>query len=124
MSGWAIVTQRVVVGLSILAVLLLLHSFSLPQHGDSAIGTAMVLALALLLMADPQREIEQRAKTVFERGVALDLAADVADDAAEPGSQEFELSPGALELMGMGIAPHHDGGALGHAQIVVREECF
>ena len=51
MSGWAIVTQRVVVGVSILAVLLLLHSFSLPQHGDSAIGTAMVLALALLLMA-------------------------------------------------------------------------
>jgi hypothetical protein len=33
------------------------------------------------------------------------------DDAAE-GAQEFELAPGALELMGMGVAPHHDGGAL------------
>jgi hypothetical protein len=31
----------------------------------------------LLLMANPQREIEQRAKAVFERCVALDLAANV-----------------------------------------------
>jgi hypothetical protein len=34
-------------------------------------------ALALLLMADTQREIEQRAKAIFERRVACDLAADV-----------------------------------------------
>ena len=56
-------------------------------------------ALALLLMTDPQRPIEQRAQAVFERGIALDLAADVANDAAKTGSQEFELSPGALELI-------------------------
>src|SRR6202040_2746365 len=78
-------------------------------------------ALALLLMTDPQREIEQRAKAVFERGIALDLAADVANDAAKTGSQEFELSPGALELMRMGIAPDHDGGALGQAQIALAQ---
>jgi hypothetical protein len=42
-------------------------------------------ALALLLMTDPQREIEQRAKAVFERGIAVDLAADVANDAAKTG---------------------------------------
>ena len=78
-------------------------------------------ALALLLKADPQRQIEQRAQAVVERGIALDLAADVTNDAAETGSQEFELSPGALELMRMGIAPDHDGGALGQAQIALAQ---
>jgi hypothetical protein len=29
-------------------------------------------ALALLLMTNPQREIEQRAKAVLERGIVLD----------------------------------------------------
>jgi len=78
-------------------------------------------ALALLLMTNPQREIEQRAKAVLERGIVLDLAADVANDAAETGSQEFELSPGALELMRVGIAPDHDGGALGQVQIALAQ---
>jgi hypothetical protein len=58
-------------------------------------------ALALLVLAHTLREIEERAEAVFEHCVALDLAADVAVDAAEPGAQEFELSPGALELMRM-----------------------
>ena len=78
-------------------------------------------ALALLLKADPPGEIEQRAEAVLERGIALDLAADIADHAAEPGSKEFELAPGALELVGMRIAPHLDGGALGHAQIALAQ---
>src|SRR5258705_5139658 len=78
-------------------------------------------ALTLLLMAHTQRQIEQRAEAVFERCVALDLAADVADDAAEPGVQELKLPPGALELMGMRIAPDHDGGALGHPQIALAQ---
>ena len=78
-------------------------------------------ALALFLVADPQREIEQRSKAILERGIALDLASDVADDAAEPGAQEFELPPGALELVGMRVAPHHDGGALGQAQIALAQ---
>jgi hypothetical protein len=47
----------------------------------------------------------------LEIKIALDLATDVLDDAAEPGGQEFELPPGALELVGLRIAPHHDGGA-------------
>src|ERR1700693_565962 len=76
-------------------------------------------ALTLLLMANPQREIEQRTQAILERGIALALAANVPDEAAEPGAQEFELPPGALELVGMRIAPHHDGGALGHAQIAL-----
>jgi len=36
-------------------------------------------------------------------------------------AQEFELASGALELVGMGIASHHDGGALGHAQIALAQ---
>ena len=66
-------------------------------------------------------EIEQRAKAILERCVTLDLAPDVADDTAEPGAQEFEFSSGALELVGMGIAPDHDGGALGQAPIALAQ---
>src|SRR5262249_42513841 len=44
-------------------------------------------ALTLLLMADTQREVEQRAKAVFQRCVARDLAADVTNDAAKPRAQ-------------------------------------
>jgi hypothetical protein len=42
-------------------------------------------------MANTQREIEQRAKAVFERCVALDLAANVTDDAAKPRAQKLQL---------------------------------
>ena len=52
-------------------------------------------ALVLLLMANPQRKVEQRAKAIFERSIALDLAANVTNDAAELRAQEFELAPGA-----------------------------
>jgi hypothetical protein len=72
-------------------------------------------APTLLLVAEPQRETEQRTKAILKSGIAFDLAADVPDDAAEPGAREFELPPGALELVGM-RAPHHDGGALGHVR--------
>src|SRR5262252_4828584 len=68
---------------------------------------------ALLLMSNPQREIEQRAKAVFERCVALDLAANVTDDAAKPRAQKLQFPPRAFELVGMRVAPHHDGGTLG-----------
>src|SRR3984893_15122529 len=78
-------------------------------------------ALALLLMANPQREIEQRAKAVLKCAIAFYLAANVPDDAAEPGAQELQLPPGALELMRMRIAPDHDGGALGQAQIALAQ---
>ena len=41
---------------------------------------------------------------VLEPPIALDLAADVADDAAEIGAKLLEGSVGTLELLGMGIA--------------------
>ena len=47
----------------------------------------------------------------LESKIALDLATDVLDDAAEPGGQVFELPPDALELVSLRIAPHHDAGA-------------
>jgi hypothetical protein len=72
-------------------------------------------------MTNPQREIEQRAKAVLKCTIAVDLAANVPDDAAKPDAQEFKLSLGALELMRVGIAPDHDGGALGQAQIALAQ---
>src|SRR5262245_35936678 len=78
-------------------------------------------ALTLLLMSNPQREIEQRAKAVFERCVALDLAANVTDDAAKPRAQKLQFPPRAVELVGMHVAPHHDGGTLGEAQIALAQ---
>ncbi len=37
----------------------------------------------------------------------------------ETGAQELELTPGALELMGVDVAADHDRGALGQAQIAL-----
>jgi hypothetical protein len=61
-------------------------------------GTGHWPALTLLLMSNPQREIEQRAKAVFERCVALDFAANVTDDAAKPRAQKLQFPPRALNL--------------------------
>ncbi len=55
-------------------------------------GIDFVAALAMILVADAQREIEQRAEARLERVVGGDLAADVADDAAQSGAQELELA--------------------------------
>jgi hypothetical protein len=55
-------------------------------------------ALAVILKAHPMRQREEIGEAFPERRVAGDLAADVADDPAQPGLEEFELAPGALEL--------------------------
>src|SRR6266542_3249299 len=72
-------------------------------------------------MPNTKRESEQWAKAVFERCVALDLAANVTDDAAKPRAQKLQFPPGAFELVGMRVAPHHDGGPLGHPQIALAQ---
>src|SRR5262249_53545646 len=85
-----------------------------PMHSTSGACNGYTFCpLTLLLMANPQREIEQRAKAVFERCVALDFAANITDDAAKPRAQKLQFSPRAFELVGMRVAPHHDGGTLG-----------
>jgi hypothetical protein len=43
-------------------------------------------------MPNPQGEIKQRAKAILERGIALDLAANVPADAAKTGSELFFVS--------------------------------
>src|SRR5262249_35406315 len=54
-------------------------------------------ALMLVLMANPQREIEQRAEAVYEHCVALDLAANVTDDAFGSGGRPGPPRPKELE---------------------------
>jgi hypothetical protein len=43
--------------------------------------------------------------------VNIEADNEVPDDAAKTRSQEFEFAPGPLEVVGMRIAPDHDGGA-------------
>ena len=78
-------------------------------------------ALMLILGAHPLRQIKQRAEASFQRRIAINLAADVADDPPKPRPQELELAPGAFELVGVGIAADHDGGALRQAQIALAQ---
>jgi hypothetical protein len=54
-------------------------------------------ALALLLVAHPNREREEWAEAFFQCRIASDLAANIADDAAKPRAQELERAPCALE---------------------------
>ena len=43
----------------------------------------------LILGAHPLRQIEQRAKASFQHRIAINLAADVADDPTKPRPQEL-----------------------------------
>ena len=96
-----------------------------PVEGADALDLGRVqridlaAALTLILEAHLDRQIEQGLEASLELAIALDPATDVADDAAEPGAQELERLAGALELMGMSVAPDHDGGALGHADVAL-----
>jgi hypothetical protein len=71
------------------------------------------------LEAHPVRQGEQIGETLLQRLVTFDLAADVADYPAQSDAQEFELAPGALKLVRMGIAAHHDRRPLGHPPIAL-----
>ncbi len=76
-------------------------------------------ALAVILVAHLDREIEQRGELGFELRLSVSLAVDVADEAAEPDAQELQGVPGALELMRVGVASDHDGRPLGHSEIAL-----
>jgi hypothetical protein len=60
-------------------------------------------ALMRFLVTNPRREVEQRAKAIFEHRVAVDLAANVTGNTAKVGAQELQFPPGTLELVRMGI---------------------
>lgn len=56
-------------------------------------------ASTLLLLAHAARQQEQLGEGSFEPAIALNLAADVADDAAEIGAQLLQHPVGTLELL-------------------------
>ena len=80
-------------------------------------GIELPAALALLLRADLRGAAEWESKCLLERCLPFDLAADIADDAAEPALQDAQLPLMPLELLGMGIAARHHRGSLGDPQI-------
>src|SRR5450631_3551970 len=63
------------------------------------------------------RQHQHLCKRRFELAIALDLAADVANDAAEIGPQLLEHPVGALELLGVGITLVLDQGELAYPRI-------
>ena len=73
--------------------------------------------LALLLRSDLGRTRQRCFEDRFQFGAAFDLAADVADDPAEPAAQQAQLAMMALELFGVGIASRHHCRPLGDAPI-------
>ena len=79
----------------------------------------LAAALAVVLEAHPMSQGQQLGEALREPLVAGDLAANVADHPAEPDAQEFELAPGALELVRVAIAPNHDRRPLGHPAITL-----
>lgn len=87
--------------------------------------TDLPAAQAMVLMADPDGAIEQRGEALLADRITLNLAADVADHAAEPDAQDGEHAAGTVELVGVGIAPNHDGGPLGGTPIALsRHDAF
>jgi len=80
-------------------------------------GIELPAALALLLGADLGGSREGLVEGGLEVVLAADLAADIADQPAEAGAQEAQLAMVAVELLGVGVAAGHQGGALGQPQI-------
>jgi hypothetical protein len=81
-------------------------------------GIELPPALALLLGTDLLGARERPFQYGLEIGLPDDLAADIADEAAESRSQQAQLAMMTLELLGMGIAARHHGDAqIGLAQL-------
>jgi hypothetical protein len=77
--------------------------------------------LVLFLLKHPSRQRQHAQKDTLtkhgvltKRGVAFDLAGDVADDTAEIGSKRLQGPVGALELLGVGVALMPDQCKLAH----------
>jgi hypothetical protein len=71
----------------------------------------------LLLAPDLTGARQRQRKRRLDGNIAFDLAADVADQSAQPGTQDAQFSPVAVELLGVGIASRHHGCALGDAEV-------
>lgn len=80
-------------------------------------GIQLPAALALLLRADLRSPAKRAGECLLEHGLAFDLAADVADDPAQPAAQDAQLPLMPLELLGMSVAAHHHRGGFGNAKL-------
>jgi len=80
-------------------------------------GIELPAALALLLRADLRGPAEREGERLLQCWLAFDLAADVADDPAQPATQDTQLPLMPPELFGMGVAAGHHRGGLGDASI-------
>jgi hypothetical protein len=80
-------------------------------------GIQLPAALALLLRADLRGAAKREGECLLQCWLALDLAADVADDPAQSALQDTQLPLMSLELLGMGVAARHHRRGLGHASI-------
>src|SRR3979409_1844614 len=78
-------------------------------------------ALSALLRSYPSSEAEQGSQAALEPVVAVDLAGNVADDAAEIGLERAQCPVGALELLGMGVTLMLDQGELADPRIGLPE---
>src|SRR5476651_2876283 len=83
----------------------------------STCGAWIPAPLTLALRADLGGPRERALESRFDGLVACDLAADVADQPAQPGAQEAHLPMVAVELLGVGIASRHHRRVLGDAQV-------
>jgi hypothetical protein len=74
-------------------------------------------ALPALLRSYPSSEAEQVSEAGLEPMVTVDLAGNVADDAAEIGLERAQSPVGALELLGMGVTLMLDQGELADPRV-------
>jgi hypothetical protein len=74
-------------------------------------------ALAAILAMNPAGEMPRPREDALEFGASFDLALDVADDAAEIGSERAQRLVGALELMGVGLTLMLDQGMLADPRV-------
>jgi hypothetical protein len=75
----------------------------------------------VILHAHLDREIEEMREAGLEPYIAVDLAPDVADHAAQAGAQELQLAPHPLELVRVGVAPDHDRRALADPPVALAQ---
>src|SRR5215831_9414106 len=94
------------------ASLALADAFDLGRMERVELEAALTLLLRADLAGPGQRLVEHLLKAR-----AGDLAGDVANDAAQPRAQQAQLSPISIELLGVGVAPRHERGPLGDAQV-------